>query len=79
MRVVIRTVDSEVCSKRISGGAASESLEPKVITVEDTPTDGAMWGRSLTMMVGTNSAGRPGSTTAILGSATEYHRLGSRE
>ena len=47
--VVIRTVDSEVCSNPISGTMASVGLWPTVITVEDSPACGAMVARSLTM------------------------------
>ena len=77
--VVIFTDDCEICSNRMSGGAVSEALWPRVITVEDSPgpAAGALWGRSLTMIVGTNSAGCPDSTTAMLGCDTEYQRRGS--
>ena len=51
----MRTVDSEVCTNRRSG-ARPVIGRPRVITVEDRPAaDGGVVGRSLTMIVGTNS------------------------
>ncbi len=35
--VVIRTVDCEICSNRMSGGAVSAALWPNVITVRTSP------------------------------------------
>ena len=73
--MVIGTVELDVCAKCRSGVGASGAGRPMVITVEARPADGGL-GRSLTMMVGTNSGGRRRSTTAMYGWASEAQRCG---